>query len=876
MSYSSDPSRRRRWPLAIVAALILGAAPVLGVAGAVYTAVAAATATLAVNPIAATPATTVTLVGAGYNASTPSFTPTVTFAFTDANGLRINLPQTATTSSNGTFGAQVAVPRNAATGPAVFSATDVSGTVGTASFDVRPVATSIGVSPTNGLPGSTTVITGAGFAVNQPITLTYTQGSYSTVFNVSGLTTTSSGLFTTTVPISGGLPAGQGLFTAQDRDNNSATTPFTVTRFGVPTVAVSPTVAAPSASVVVTGSGFAVSQPISITFGQNSTASGVVSGTVSTDAKGVFTATVAVPSTAIAGTSALTATDASGNTGATALRIDRPVIGVSPLPAAPGSTVAITGAGFAPSVPISITFGQNGATTGVISGTIATNANGAFTTTALVPASAVTGTAAFTAVDAAGVSATAPLTIQIPYNTNNGPTTLYFAEGYTGQFANNGKASYNETLSILNANPFTATATITYLIQGGAPAVFTRSVPASSTLRESVNADIGADKTAAAVVSSPSRLTAQRTIQRIGGSGAVLDGNSSLGNPNLGKTFYFAEGYTGISFQEYLTLANPGTTDAHITVVFAPQAGVLTSTLSEVLTIPAQGRLTRNIRSDTLSFSNKSVGMIVSSDQPIMAERVLYFGQGDGSGKFGSTAKAGIQTVATQYLFAYGSSGGSGPARTPDDQSFVTVLNPGASPVAATVIAQFYDVAGRSLGMASVTVAPGTRQTINVNAVTNNVDGIHSTVLTSASPFVAEQPQYYGGSPNVGAHPGVAPSGAPAGNRSAAFPDLSLVNANGQQTQQTVFLYNPIATPITVTATYYGSTGIKTVDYRVGPNAITTVNVNADASGLTNGPLGATFIVSSTGATDQFVATEIGATADGHSYTGNQGALPAQ
>ena len=66
-------------------------------------------------------------------------------------------------------------------------------------------------------------------------------------------------------------------------------------------------------------------------------------------------------------------------------------------------------------------------------------------------------------------------------------------------------------------------------------------------------------------------------------------------------------------------------------------------------------------------------------------------------------------------------------------------------PPAATVIAQFYDVTGRSLGTASVTVAPGTRQTINVNAVTNNVDGIHSTVLTSASPFVAEQPQYYGG-----------------------------------------------------------------------------------------------------------------------------------
>jgi hypothetical protein len=417
---------------------------------------------------------------------------------------------------------------------------------------------------------------------------------------------------------------------------------------------------------------------------------------------------------------------------------------------------------------------------------------------------------------------------------------------------------------------------ITYLIQGGNPVVVTRNITPNATLRESVNADIGPDRVAAALVGSAARVSAERIIRRVAAGGVTLDANSSLGNPNLGTTFYFAEGYTGISFQEYLTVASPGPADAHVTVTFAPQAAAAAGAPSETFTVPAHGRATRNIRRDTLGLANKSVGMIVTSDQPIMAERVLYWGDGNGSAKYGSTAKAGLQTVANQYLFAYGSAGGTGLAQRAGDQSFVTVLNPGISPISATVVAQFYDVAGHALGTTSVAVAPGTRQTINANAVVHNTSGIYATVLTSSSPFVAEKPQYYGGSPNVGTHPGVAPAGAPAGVTSAAFPDLSLVSPLGQAQQQTVFLYNPTTTPITVTAAYYSSSGSKSVAYAVAARSITIVNVTGDAAALPAGVLGGAFMVTSTGANDSFVATNIATTADGRSYTGTQGSLPVR
>ncbi|MCA1598266.1 MAG: hypothetical protein LC769_04470, partial [Chloroflexi bacterium] len=156
---------------------------------------------------------------------------------------------------------------------------------------------------------------------------------------------------------------------------------------------------------------------------------------------------------------------------------------------------------------------------------------------------------------------------------------------------------------------------------------------------------------------------------------------------------------------------------------------------------------------------------------------------------------------------------GLGRAQRPGDQSFVTVLNPGTSPVSAAVVAQFYDALGRNIGSTSLAVAPGTRETLNANQAVSNTASIYATVLTSASPFVAEKPQYFGGSPNAGAHPGVAPTGAPAGVKSAAFPDLNLVDAAGQAEQQTVFLYNPTTAPITVTGAYYSGNGSKSQVY---------------------------------------------------------------
>ncbi len=735
-------------------------------------------AVIVATPVSATAGSTITVSGAYFAVASSTFMPTVTVAFTDANGVKTTLGHTTSSSVGGAFSLAATIPVTAATGPGLIGAVDISGTAATLPFDVRPQSTRVSVTPSSSAPFSTVAVTGTGFAVNQPITLSFIQGVSATVLSGGAAVTTNAGNFSSTVTVPARAAGGTATIMAQDRDSNSASASLTILRSGPPTVTVSPVPAVPGGSITVNGQNFVANQPITLTIVQSSTVLATITNAGTTAASGAFTISVTLPQ------------------------------GTQP------------------------------------------------------------GTVALTAADGVGDSATTNVSVAIPYNANNGPSSFYFAEGYTGQISTNKRATFAETLAILNPNPFAATTVITYLIEGGSPIVVTRSISANATLRESVNDDIGPDKSVAAVVTSASRIYVERVIRRVGANHATLDASSSLGSSSPGRTFYFAEGYTGITFQEYLVVANPGSTDAHVTVTYAPQANSSAGAPVQTFVLPANGRVTRNVRRDVGHIANKSVGMIVSSDQPIMAERVLYFGSGDGSGKFGATTKPGIQTPATQYFFAFGSAGGKGLAQQPGDQSFVTILNPDLAKQPASVTAQFYDAQGRGMGSTTVSVAPGTRRTINANTIVGQTSSVYATVLTSALPFVAERPQYFGGSPNEGEHAGIAPTGTPAGTRTVAFPDLSLTSILGEPIQRTVFLYNPTQAPISVSGTFYSAGGSRTVTYAVQANSIAAVNVNADATGLSSTALGGVFTVAGSGS---FAATSIGNTLDNRSYTGSEG-----
>jgi hypothetical protein len=456
-----------------------------------------------------------------------------------------------------------------------------------------------------------------------------------------------------------------------------------------------------------------------------------------------------------------------------------------------------------------------------------------------------------------------------------------FAEGYTGLAATNGRATFTEVLNILNPGIADAPITVTYYVEGRqAPIVVTRVVAHASVLRESVNADVGPDKVPAAIVTSPSHVVVTRSISRVSPAGARLDGSTTQGVNAGATTWYFAEGYTGVSFQEYATLLNPTASQATATILLAPQAADSRGARAWTRILPPFSRTTINVRALNQGNSAQSVGMEISSDLPIVAERVEYFGDGAGSGKFGSVVSQGIAAAPQQAWFPFGSSGGSaldarGTKQPVGDQDYITLLNPSGRSGSVQVTASFDDASGRALAQpVTVKVASGTRMTIIANlALGAQATGPFSVSLHGTGPFIAESAQYFGGSPNVGAHPGVAYAAQTAATSDALLSDLSINLVDGTGLRRAVYLYNPTASQVQVSVRYFGVSGPGGLAlYTVSPGAIIKIGVNQDALGLLAiGPLGGELKVVP-GTNGVFMAISLGTTVDGLSATEDSGA----
>jgi acyl carrier protein len=423
---------------------------------------------------------------------------------------------------------------------------------------------------------------------------------------------------------------------------------------------------------------------------------------------------------------------------------------------------------------------------------------------------------------------------------NNGqpPTAAYFAEGYTGVASTNQAATFNEVLTMFNPNGAPAPATINYYVQGSeTPQVVSRTIGAHATMREVVNTDVGMDRVVAAAILSPQHLDVLRTITRTASSGSQLDGSASLPVAAPSTSFSFAEGYTGATFQEYLAILNPGDVLANVSVVMAPQAASSAGAKTLTLTVPPFSRSTANIRALNQGGSAQSVGMLIGSDQPIVAERVLYFGDGSGSGKFGSTVTAPLTARSIQLRIGYGSSGGAaqdteGALQPQGDQGFVTLVNPATSGPAAQVTVGFTDANGMALGQpVALSVPPGTRQTVDANvAIGVTPAGPYSATIRSTNvPIQAELAQYFGGSPNIGTHPGVALAALADPAMDVTLADLSTVLVDNTPIDRLVYLYNPNAAPEQVVATYFAAApwaGTSPATYSVPGGGVLSVDVN--------------------------------------------------
>jgi hypothetical protein len=501
---------------------------------------------------------------------------------------------------------------------------------------------------------------------------------------------------------------------------------------------------------------------------------GNVLATVAADAHGSFTnAAVHLPLSVGPGAVTVSASGLqSQKTGSAPLTVTARIasLSVAPSTITAGATVRITGGNFLPGEQVSLAV--NG---GAAFATLRAGTDGSFTLTTTLPLSLNAGASQVTASGAdSHVVAVQRVELYVPAPAKVGTTTWYFASGRTD-------SGYSEQINVLNAGQSSTHGTITFYYGTGSVSltrVYEFSLAAHARGTFDANRILGVGTRFASVVQTDQPVVAARASQR---GLQAMTSTSGVSAPS--RTWYMAEGYTGLTFQEELDLLNPGSSIAQVRIAWplfngkAPVVRDVTLAPRTHLTIPVNAYVIRASHATT-----------VTSDQPVVASRTMYFGLG----QQGAHAREGAVRADTTLYFAEGSTNNG-------FEEYLTILNPSATQT-AQVSATFYNRQGAHLGTATILIEPLHRGNIKVNDLAR--DSAIATVLQSTIPVVAERSMYFG-APNGGSADGTVVFGQAKPANAWA---VASGNTQGARSEFEL-LFNPNPTSSTIVATYYGEDG---------------------------------------------------------------------
>jgi hypothetical protein len=685
---------------------------------------------------------------------------------------------TVQTTTYGAFTASFTMPTTVVGGTTSITATGAQ-SQRTASVPVTVMpALKVSFTTSSVQVGTSFTLTGFGFAANQPVSLSIPGATPVTV------STNGQGTFSTTVKLPLTEAAGKLTITATSlQTHHVAQIPVTVS---VPTakLALGGSYAVAGSSFQASGSGFWPGEPVQIRV-QNTLLS-----TITTDANGGFTnVSMTLPGNLASGGVAVTATGAkSHKVASTTLSVfaHTGTLSVSPSQFVPGTQVRITGSGFLPNEAIALAVG--GASPFA---TARADAHGNFALNLTLPATAATGSVTLTASgESSHITAMGTARLQLLAPPTVGSTTWYFAAGRTD-------AGYSEQIALLNPSTQTVNGTITFYY--GNDQMMVRSFSLRPQARSTVNVQTltGISGPVAVKIQASRPIAVARTTQRGG-----VDVMAARGVSAPSKTWYFAEGYTGLTFKEDLVLFNPGAQAAHVHITW-PQFNGKAAVTRDVTLVP-QSRQTIDVNAFVQRASHATV---VTADQPIVASRTMTFGA-LGNGAF---AKTGATQASTTLYFAEGSTANG-------FQEYLTILNPDSTRQ-AVVTAQFYGASGRSIGTKTVVIDPLHRANIKVNDIVT-ISTV-STVLHSTLPIVAERSMYFG-APNSANIGGTVVFGQPSPAMGWAF---ARGNTLAGQSEFEL-LFNPNRTASIVEATYYLDNGqVVPRVFTVGANSRMNIDV---------------------------------------------------
>ena len=304
-------------------------------------------------------------------------------------------------------------------------------------------------------------------------------------------------------------------------------------------------------------------------------------------------------------------------------------------------------------------------------------------------------------------------------------SSFYFAEGYTG-------SGFDEWLCLLNRDAGTATAQVTYMYADGTPP-FTKDyrVGGDTRFTINVNQEAGSDREVSIKLESDGNLIAERPMY-FDYNGVYAGGHNVIGAAAPAANWYFAEGYTGQGFDEWICVLNPGDDQANLTFRFQTQE--VGEQLRPGYNVPARSR--RTFKANEVLGADYQASLKVESDQPVVAERPMYFDyMGRGAhGWRGGHCVMGATSLSGEYYFAEGTTRSG-------FEEWVTLQNP--NPQAITVQAAYQLGQGQGAPIEKTyTIPADSRHTVFVEDEVGRDKDV-SVKLTSADDFLAERPMYF-------------------------------------------------------------------------------------------------------------------------------------
>jgi hypothetical protein len=152
----------------------------------------------------------------------------------------------------------------------------------------------------------------------------------------------------------------------------------------------------------------------------------------------------------------------------------------------------------------------------------------------------------------------------------------------------------------------------------------------------------------------------------------ISSGDDVLGATTLHSTYLFADVPTGPGYISFITILNPNAAPASVTATYYASGRVLNR---QTVTVQANARNT--IAPNNLGLPAHAA-VVISANQPIMAERPTYFAQG---GITGGYDVVGASTPASDWFFAEGYTGSG-------FQTDLTIANidPAQNPAAVSIV----------------------------------------------------------------------------------------------------------------------------------------------------------------------------------------------